>query len=181
MREVCRTIAPLLRPGTLVMDVGSVKMKPARILVEELPEHVELAATHPMFGPQSIRSGVPLKIVICPLRGRRIWRAGAFLRHQLGMSVIISTPEDHDREAAYTQGLFHFIAGGMLRLDHAPKRITTPSFDLLRKAVDMVRHDAAAVSSAIELENPFAEAARAEFVWHLEAVRLRKDSATAHE
>ncbi|WP_343616542.1 prephenate dehydrogenase/arogenate dehydrogenase family protein [Novosphingobium sp.] len=51
---LCAQIAPLLRPGALVMDVGSVKVEPARIMVAQLPPHVSVIATHPMFGPQSI-------------------------------------------------------------------------------------------------------------------------------
>lgn len=171
LAEVCRAIAPLLRPGTVVMDVCSTKVEPAGILLAELPPHVDLVATHPMFGPQSIAAGTRgLKVVICPLRGRSAPRIAAFLRLRFGLAVLIASPEEHDREAALTQGLTHLIAKALLRMDHLPDRITTRSFDLIRQAVDMVRHDAPGVSHAIE-SNPFAQGARNRFFAEMEAVR----------
>mgnify|MGYP001058897221 CR=1 FL=1 len=171
LADVCRAIAPLLRPGTLVLDVCSTKMRPAEILLAELPPHVDLAATHPMFGPQSIRAGTRgLKMVICPLRGRSPRRIAAFLRKRFGLAIVMASPEEHDREAAFTQGLTHLIARTLLRMEHLPDRITTRSFDLIRQAVEMVRHDAPGVSQAIE-SNPYAEQARGLFFAEMDAVR----------
>lgn len=180
--QVCREIAPLLQPGTLVMDVCSTKLRPAEILLAELPPHVDLVATHPMFGPQSIRAGTRgLKMVLCPLRsgqapGVRPSRLAAFLRARFGLSIVIASPEEHDREAAFTQGLTHLIAKALLRMDEMPGRITTRSFDLIRQAVEMVRHDAPGVSHAIET-NPFSQDVRSRFYAELEAVRREMGSA----
>ncbi len=70
MEETLRAIAPHLRPNTLVLDVGSVKVEPARLMLELLPPHFEILATHPLFGPQSARNGLQgLKIALCPLKG----------------------------------------------------------------------------------------------------------------
>ena len=72
MSEIVAAIAPHIRPGALVLDVGSVKVVPAAIMKRGLPEHAEIAATHPLFGPQSARHGIAgLKIAVCPIRGRR--------------------------------------------------------------------------------------------------------------
>ena len=57
MPAVFDAIAPHVRPGALVADVGSVKMLPTRWMLERLPGHVDLVATHPLFGPQSARAG----------------------------------------------------------------------------------------------------------------------------
>lgn len=172
LAEVCREIAPLLRPGTIVMDVCSIKVRPAEILLSELPPHVDLIATHPMFGPQSIRAGTKgLKMVICPLRGRAAGRVAAFLRKRFGLSIVLTSPEEHDREAAFTQGLTHLIAKALLRMDPLPERVTTRSFDLLQQAVEMVRHDAPGVSHAIE-SNPFSAEARSLFFAEMDALRL---------
>ncbi len=57
LEAVVETIAPHLRPGALVMDVGSVKVGPANIMLRGLPDHVDIIATHPLFGPQSARNG----------------------------------------------------------------------------------------------------------------------------
>jgi prephenate dehydrogenase len=161
-----REIAPHLRPGALVLDVGSVKLGPARALVAGLPPHVSIVATHPLFGPQSARDGLRgLKIVLCPLRDARAAPVAAFLRRALGLQVIVTTPEAHDRELALVQGLTHLVAQALSGIapDTRP-RMTTRSFDLLMQAVAMVRDDAPEVFDAIERENPYAAPLRARFL-----------------
>ena len=129
-----------------------------------LPEHAEIVATHPLFGPQSARDGLAgLKIAVCPIRGRRCFRLAAFLRSRLQLNVILTTPEDHDREAAMVQGLTHLIAKVLVEMEPLPTRMTTKSFDLLVAAVNMVRHDAQEVFEAIERANPYSSNVRKRF------------------
>lgn len=164
MEEIVAAVAPHIQRGSLVLDVGSVKVVPAEIMKRGLPEHAEIAATHPLFGPQSARDGIAgLKIAVCPIRGRRCFRLAAFLRKQLGLNVIMTTPEDHDREAATVQGLTHLIAKVLVQMEPLPTRMTTRSFDFLAAAVDMVRHDAPEVFEAIERANPYASDVRRRF------------------
>lgn len=171
LAPVCREMAAWLAPGTLVVDVCSTKVEASAIMLAELPPHVDLIASHPMFGPQSIREGTQgLKLVICPLRGRRTGRVAAFLHKTFGLTILTATPEEHDREAAFTQGLTHLIAHALLRMDDLPGRITTRSFDLLRQAMEMVRHDAPGVRQAIE-SNPYSAGARNLFFAELDAIR----------
>ena len=155
MRSVVRDLAPLLKPGTLVLDVGSVKVEPARIMEDLLPADVEIVATHPLFGPQSARGGIRgLQIAICPLRGRR-FRAAAFCR-KLGLDVVMTTPDEHDRDAAQIQGLTHLVASLFVKMGVQRTGMTTRSFDMMMSAVDMVRHDAPEVFDAIVRANPYA-------------------------
>jgi prephenate dehydrogenase len=164
LAEVVAAIAPLLRPGALVVDVGSVKVVPAGILRAGLPDQVEILGTHPLFGPQSARDGVAgHKIALCPARGTQWRRVAAFLRGVLRLDVIVTTPEAHDREAATVQGLTHLIAKVLVRMEPLPTRMTTASFDRLRQAVEMVRHDAPDVFLAIEQANPYAPEVRRRF------------------
>lgn len=164
MAEIVAAIAPHIRAGALVLDVGSVKTGPAAIMERGLPRHAEIAATHPLFGPQSARHGIAgLKIALCPLRGRRCFRLAAFLRRRLRLEVIITTPEAHDREAAMVQGLTHLIARVLVQMEPLPTRMTTRSFDLLQAAIGMVRHDAPEVFEAIERANPYAPEVRQRF------------------
>jgi prephenate dehydrogenase len=154
-----------VRPGALVLDVGSVKMLPAEIMQEGLPTDVDIVATHPLFGPQSARAGIAgLKIVVCPVRGRRTRAVVAFLRRKLRLQVIVTTPEAHDREAALVQGLTHLIAKVIVAMEPLPTSMTTRSFDLMVEAIGMVRHDAPAVFQAIEQSNPFSPAVRRRFI-----------------
>ena len=164
LRAVIETIAPHVEPGALVLDVGSVKTGPAEEMRRGLPAHAAVVATHPLFGPQSARGGVAgLKIAVCPVRGDRHRQVAAFLRRRLGLRVILTTPEDHDREAATVQGLTHLIAKVLVQMGPLPTRMTTLSFDRLTAAVELVRHDAPEVFEAIERANPYAAAVRQRF------------------
>ncbi len=93
-------IVPYLQPGALVLDVGSVNVIPAEIMKRNLPEQVEIVATHPLFGPQSARNGIRgLKIAVCSIRGqsrppsRCLPSKGSWLaRHQRRQKPMIETP-----------------------------------------------------------------------------------------
>ncbi|TAJ33992.1 prephenate dehydrogenase [Bosea sp. (in: a-proteobacteria)] len=171
--DAIAALHPHLRAGTVVLDVGSVKIGPARALVEGLPTHVGIVGTHPLFGPQSARNGLAgLKIALCPIRGGATPRIAAFLRHVLKLEVIVTTPDAHDREVAMVQGLTHLIAKILVRMEPLPRRMTTASFDLLMQATDMVRYDAPNVFMAIERANPHAKAVRDRFFSLAEEMRL---------
>lgn len=162
MRDVTARLAPLLRPGAVVIDVGSVKIEPAGIMDQLLPSDVEVVATHPLFGPQSSREGIRgQRIAICPVRGRR-FRVAAMCR-KLGLEVIMTTPEEHDRDIAQVQGITHLVASVLMRMELQPTRMTTRSFERLISAIDMVRHDAPEVFQAILRGNPYAVEVLARF------------------
>jgi prephenate dehydrogenase len=88
----------------------------------------------------------------------------AFLGKCLRLDVIMTRPEDHDREAAAVQGLTHLIAKVLTQMEPLPARMTTRSFDLLMEAIDMVRHDAPEVFEAIARANPYAVGVRGRFL-----------------
>lgn len=164
-------VSPHLAPGALVLDVGSVKVGPAEVMRRGLPARVEILATHPLFGPESARGGLAgLRIALCPIRGGRWRRLAAFLRHRLGLEVIVTTPEAHDREAAVVQGLTHLVARALAEMGPLPTRMTTRSFEHLVAAMELVRHDAPAVFEAIARANPYAAAVRRRFIDDLAAL-----------
>lgn len=169
-------LRPHLRAGTLVIDVGSVKLGPAATMLALLPEDVDILGTHPLFGPQSARDGIAgLKIALCPLRGAGAWPIGAFLRRVLKLDVVMTTPDAHDREVALAQGLTHLIAKILVQMEPLPRRMTTASFDLLMRATEMVRHDAPGVFLAIEQANPHARAVRDRFFTLADEMRAHLD------
>jgi prephenate dehydrogenase len=171
LAEAIAALRPHLRRGTVVLDVGSVKIEPTRLLLAGLPDDVEIIGTHPLFGPQSARDGLKgLKIALCPIRGDSLWRIAAFLRRTLRLDVILTTPDAHDRDMALVQGLTHLVAKILVRMEPMPRRMTTRSFELLMQATDMVRHDAPGVFLAIEQANPHARAVRERFFAHAQAL-----------
>ena len=177
LADTLTAIEPHLQEGALVIDVGSVKVLPARLMADRLPAHVRAVGTHPLFGPQSARDGVAgLRIAVCPVRGDRIARrVAAFCRQALKLKVFIVSSEDHDREAAMVQGLTHLISRVLLSMEPLPTRMTTVSFERIMQAVEMVRYDSPAVFRAIERENPFAADVRRRFFDLAEQARADLD------
>ncbi len=164
MANAIRQLNPFLKKGTIVVDVGSVKIKPVQIMTAELPPFVEIIGTHPLFGPQSAKDEIKgLKMVVCPVRGTSTMKVAAFLKHVLGLKVFVETPDKHDRDAAMVQGLTHLIARILLRMEPFPTDLTTASFDLLVEAVGMVRHDSENVYQTIESDNPHSPGIRDTF------------------
>lgn len=157
MQQVFTDIAPHLKPGALVVDVGSVKMLPVQWMTELLPPHVEIVATHPLFGPQSVaRDGLPgLRFVVCPVRGDRYEKVAAFGR-SLGLAVTVTTPQEHDEEMAYVQALTHLIGRSLSNLGIPDERLATQSYQHLLELCGLIGADTFELFTAIQTQNPYA-------------------------
>jgi prephenate dehydrogenase len=163
LQAVLQTLRPYLKPTHLVLDVGSVKVKPVHTLAEVLGTTVPWVGTHPLFGPRSLALGErPLRVVVCPqpLHPDAAARACAFYE-RLGCEVIEQTAEAHDRVMAYTHALTFFVARGMLDTGMGlSMAFVPPSFKALARTIDTVRSDAGHLFQAIQRENPFSPEAR---------------------
>ncbi|HEX8438116.1 prephenate dehydrogenase/arogenate dehydrogenase family protein [Archangium sp.] len=163
MHAVLELLSPHLTPEHLVLDVGSVKVKPVQALSEVLGTRVPWAGTHPLFGPLSLAMAErPLRVVVCPnplhpdaaLRARRFYE-------RLGCEVIEQTPEGHDRVMAHTHALTFYVAKGMVDAGSGVDVPFAPaSFKALSRTIEIVRSDAGHLFTAIQRENPFATEAR---------------------
>ncbi len=158
MEETCTRLAPLLRPGQIVVDTCSVKVDPVEVMKSRLPENVQILGTHPLFGPDSGRDGITgLKIVLCPVRIDTVAydRIREFLR-ALGLLVIEATPEEHDRQVARTQAIFHLLAQALGRLGWGGEPIATPGPEAFFRQVLALRHDSFQLFQDMQRRNPFA-------------------------
>lgn len=164
MKEVLNDMAPLVQPGTLILDVASVKIKPTDMMLSILPDNIDIVGTHPLFGPQSGKNGIEgLNIAVCNVRGTRSASVSAFLRDDLKLKVFEVTAEQHDRELAYVHGLTHMLAKVIVALDLPTFQLTTKTYELMSQAVEFVRYDSDELFKAIERENPFSAEAKSAF------------------
>ena len=163
MEEICRRLAPLLRPGQIVVDTCSVKVDPVRVMLELLPPHVQVLGTHPLFGPDSGRDGIAgLKMVLCPVRIEpRDYAAIREFLVSLGLRIIEATPEEHDRQAARTQAIFHLLAQAFGRLGWGGEPIATPAPEAFSRHVASLRNDSFQLFVDMQRSNPFADEQRA--------------------
>jgi len=117
--ELAKTIAPALKKGALVTDVGSVKGKLVREIETLMPKAVHYIGGHPIAG--SDRSGIEsanaelfrnARCAITPTENsdpsaldkiQNLWKS-------LGSEVIILNPEEHDRIYGSVSHLPHLIA-----------------------------------------------------------------------
>ncbi|XUM23036.1 prephenate/arogenate dehydrogenase family protein [Bradyrhizobium oligotrophicum S58] len=116
---VAMEIAPHLKPGAIVSDVGSVKGAIVRDMAPHLPANVHFVPAHPVAGTENSGpdSGfaelfINRWCILTPPEGvdtsaidrlRAFWAA-------LGAKVEIMTPDHHDRVLAITSHLPHLIA-----------------------------------------------------------------------
>ena len=143
VEAVVREVAPFLRPGVLVADTCSVKVYPVECMKKYLPSHVSILGTHPMFGPDSARNGVDdLPLILCPVRVSgevySYWRK-IFLSYN--MRVVEMSPDEHDREAAFTQGIAHFVGRVLKDLDLKPSEIGTLGYGKLLEIMEQTCND----------------------------------------
>ena len=172
MEETCTRLAPLLRAGQVVVDTCSVKTQPVEVMRRILPAGVELLATHPLFGPDSGRDGIRgLKIVLCPVRIAQdsYLRICRFLE-SLGLVLIEATPEEHDRQAARTQAIFHLLAHGLRRLGWGGESMATPGPEAFFRQIGTVQQDAPQLFRDMQKLNPYAAEYRRQLLDELEQV-----------
>ena len=136
-----KEVAPVMKEGSLIMDVTSVKEEPSRLMQEYAPNGVEVLPIHPMFGPR-IRSLDGQVIVVAPTnKGKWYNKVYNFFKEE-NARIIVTTPEIHDRMMSVVQGLTHLtyisIAATIERLDvdiKESRNFASPIYDLM---VDMI-------------------------------------------
>jgi prephenate dehydrogenase len=170
--SVLQEIAPLVRPGQIVADTCSVKVVPARQMQERLPQ-ARLLATHPMFGPDSARAGLKgLPIVLHNLqqaeKAFQFWKK-EFL--ELELCVLEMTPEEHDREAAYTQGVTHFIGRVLSDMGLKEHPIATQGYRKLLEIVAQTCNDPFQLFLDLQTYNPYTPAMRQDLQRSLDHVQ----------
>jgi cyclohexadieny/prephenate dehydrogenase len=117
--EVAQEIAPYLKPGVIVSDVGSVKGAVVKDMAPHLPAAAHFVPAHPVAGTE--HSGpdsgfaelfINRWCILTPPEGtdaNAIERLRAFWT-ALGAKVEIMTPDHHDLVLAITSHLPHLIA-----------------------------------------------------------------------
>lgn len=145
------------RPPPVLIDVLSVKLHPRRVFEALLPPHVEALLSHPMFGPDSVAgSGLAgLPIVLDRFRASAatydFWRA-YFARK--GLRVIELGADDHDRLAAHSQGVAHFIGRVLDELPLRPTPIDTVGARKLLEIRQQTCNDTWELFTDLQTKNP---------------------------
>ena len=142
--------------NTTIIDVCSVKVYPVEIMEKYLPEHVGIIASHPHFGPDSYSPFRELKTTLFPVRDnyKRIKEVKAFFEDNSIRTVEIS-PEEHDRMAASSQGVTHFIGRVLNEAGVVSTKINTLGFNDLLGVIEQTCNDSWDLFRDLQRYNPY--------------------------
>jgi len=179
IKNVCFEIAGKLGEKTIVVDACSVKLYPAKIMKQELKKHQPIVATHPLFGPDSVkRDGLAgQKIVVCPVQGmqEKFDLCKDFFA-KLQLEIIHATPEEHDSQMARSQSLVHFLGRGLAELKLEDQKLSTPDYYSLLRINDLVVNDTWQLFFDMQRYNPFAKDVRLTLLHSLQALEKNIES-----
>ena len=105
--NVIREVAPFMKPGSLMMDVTSVKEEPSKTMEEVLPDHVEYIPTHPIFGPRTTELDNQVIVLTATKKGEWYDKVYNYFNDQ-HMRIIETTAQKHDYMMSIVQVLTHF-------------------------------------------------------------------------
>ncbi len=174
LEETIKKIAPKAHPGQIIVEVCSVKCGPVQIMLKNLPEAVDIISLHPLFGPQSGKFGIHgFNIALCDVRSKHTQCVEAFLSEKLGLNVHRTTPEQHDSEMAYVQGLTHMIGKVFTSMKVPDIKLTTRTFTLLNDMVELIKYDSDELFRTIQRDNPYVDDTKADFFKAVKALEQK--------
>ena len=155
-KAVIKEIAPNLEHKSTIIDVCSVKIHPVEVMEKRLSDPVGIIATHPMFGPDSYRTNKRLKMMMNNTRDRHnqfnFWIR--FFSDQ-GIRILEMSADDHDRLAAQTQGVTHFLGRMLKEFGIRKTTIDTQGFQDLLDLVDQTCNDTWELFMDLQSYNPY--------------------------
>ncbi len=149
--------------NTIVMDTCSVKIYPAEWMKKHIPASRFMIATHPMFGPDSGSHGLSgLPVVMCPISPKSDERYGIVkkLFESMKLDVLEMSAEEHDEEAAYSQGVTHFVGRTLSAMGMKPTPIATQGYKSLMTIVEQTCNDPMQLFYDLQRYNPYAKEMR---------------------
>jgi len=150
-------ISSRIQSGKTIIDVCSVKVFPKKVMVDNLPEKTDIIATHPLFGPDSLKdsgSVMTMEAVRNSFERYNFWK-----NYFESQNIIIEeiSAEDHDMMAARSQGLTHFVGRVIDDFGTNQTRIDTEGYKALHKLVNQTCNDSWDLFEDIQNYNPYTE------------------------
>ncbi len=141
-----------------LLDVLSVKLHPKQLFDRHLQTSgAQIILTHPMFGPDSSINGfggLPIMMdQYCSTDERYLhWKAEFESR---GLRVISMSADEHDRLAARSQGIAHFVGRLLQEYDYSATKIDTLGARKLKEIMDQVCNDTWELYMDLQQYNPY--------------------------
>ena len=156
-----------LNKKLVVMDVLSVKQMPAKIITKAVKADKRLKAihfilTHPMFGPDSSKHGFSgLPIVVHNLSAdKKVYKKVLSEFKDLGLQIRELTPAMHDKLAANSQGVAHFVGRMLAEFGFKPTPIDTLGAQKLYEIMSQTINDSWQLFENLQQYNPYTKQMR---------------------
>ncbi|MEM3381745.1 MAG: prephenate dehydrogenase/arogenate dehydrogenase family protein, partial [Candidatus Bathyarchaeia archaeon] len=172
--DACKNLAGRMSPGSLLVDLTSVKTGIVDAVSSSTPPNIEYLSIHPLFGP-NVENMVGRRIIAIKAKPGPKTEDFIDLLESCGCIVKVSTVEEHDEAMASIQVLHHFA---LLSLSKAISRLVagrnlseylTESFERTLTNIESIERNLETIYK-IQRMNPHGERARKIFIE--EATRL---------
>jgi prephenate dehydrogenase len=155
--DVIKQHKQYFRPGQVLIDVLAVKLYPSKIFEKHLADtKTQAMLTHPMFGPDSSQGGFKdLPIVMDQFKADD--QTYKFWKNYFGgkgLSVVELSAEEHDKMAANSIGLTHFLGRLLEEYKFKPTPIDTLGTKKLLEVEEQVCNDTWQLFSDLQHYNP---------------------------
>ena len=170
--NVVKKISKYVKPGTLVIDVCSVKEFPVKAMKKLLPKKVSILGTHPMFGPDSAADTLyGTKIVLCDVRmeDTQFEKIKLYLQRH-GIKTIECSPKEHDKDISHSLLLTHFIGRSLMGVGAHELKIDTKGYRRLMKILQTVENDSWELFEDMNKYNKYAKKTRQEFIKSIDRI-----------
>ena len=147
----------------LLIDVLSVKVHPKKVFERILKgKKTQAMLTHPMFGPDSSKNGfLGLPIVLNQFKASdknyQFWKS--FFQKK-GLRVVELEAEEHDKMAAYSQGVTHFIGRLLQKFNFKETPIDTLGAKKLHEVMEQTCNDTWQLFFDLQTFNPYTKTMR---------------------
>jgi len=161
--EVIRTHKKYFQNHHLLIDVLSVKLHPLKVFTKYLKNtRTQALLTHPMFGPDSSHYGFDgLPIIIDKFKTNEInynfWKEFFQRKH---LSVIEMSAREHDKMAANSQGVTHFIGRLLKAFNFKASSIDSLGTKKLLEVKDQTCNDTWELFMDLQHLNPYTKRMR---------------------
>ena len=172
--DVLKRVRPYCREKTVFFDTCSVKIYPAQWMQEHLPENSRIIATHPMFGPDSYHlSTTDLVMVMCNINApEEVHDTWVKYFTSKSLNVQCMTPDEHDENAAYSQGITHYMGRLFDDLKLHPTSMDTYGYRVLLEVAAQTCNDSWQLFFDLQNYNPYAKKMRADLKRSIEKIDI---------
>lgn len=169
--KTIQEVAKYIKPSALLTDFTSVKVNPCKWMSKA---NCEVIGGHPVFGPLKNINGQ--NFVLCPIKGNSYIDWYKETLNDLGLNVLIMTPEEHDKQMSVIQCLNHLsniaFAKTLKELNfNLASNLVSPNFELRLYPVGRMLAQSEEMYADIETENPYSKEAASAYLNTLEKLK----------